>query len=298
MKQPWFPPAAFIWGMFGLVAVEIVVTYARLPPAQLYHVTGTGAAGGFGRGLVFLNYPLALAALPLVALAADRLRDRPAAVAVAIVAACLCAVVFWPGVVKQSDLDPRPINALPAVGVGIALVLTWVSGLVRVRSRVHPAAAVFAVFLLLLALPWIAAELGFYLDGVPVVGRIFLTGRLSEGTAAVHHGHHHGMDGVLLALSALATVPLLRQARLRPIRIAVGLYAALELVYGLANVANDAWREQVVKRGWVDTAIPSVLRPGVSLAWLGIVLAAAAVASVILGNVRLSRTSGLTRHLP
>ncbi len=298
MKRPWFIPAAFIWGLFGLVAVEIVVTYARVPPAQLYHVTGTGAAGGFGRALVFLNYPVAVAALPLIALAADRLRDRPAAVAVAIVAACVCAVVFWPGVVKESDLDPRPVNALPAVGVGLALLLMWVSGLFRVRSRLHPGAVVFAILLLLLALPWIAAELGFYLDGVPLLGRIFLTGRLHDGTAAVHHGHHHGMDGILLALSALATVPLLRQARLRPVRSVVGLYVALELVYGLANVANDAWREQVVKRGWVDTAIPSVLRPSVSFAWLGIVLAAAAVATVILGNVRLSRTPALTRHLP
>ena len=74
MKRPWFIPAAFIWGLFGLVAVEIVVTYARVPPAQLYHVTGTGAAGGFGRALVFLNYPVAVAALPLIALAADRLQ--------------------------------------------------------------------------------------------------------------------------------------------------------------------------------------------------------------------------------
>src|SRR6266508_3170076 len=56
MKRPWFVPAACIWGLFGLVAVEILVTYARVPPAQLYHVTGTGAAGGFGRALVFLNY--------------------------------------------------------------------------------------------------------------------------------------------------------------------------------------------------------------------------------------------------
>ena len=32
-------------------------------------------------------------------------------------------------------------------------------------------------------------------------------------------------------------------------------------VYGIANIANDAWFEQVVKRGWTDWAIPNVLRP-------------------------------------
>jgi di/tricarboxylate transporter len=45
---------------------------------------------------VFLNFPVALAALPVVALAADRLRRRPLALGAAVVAAGLCAVVFCP----------------------------------------------------------------------------------------------------------------------------------------------------------------------------------------------------------
>lgn len=267
-------PAALIWGLFGIVTVEIVVTYSRIPPDELYHVSGSGVAGGLGRALVFLNFPVALAALPLIALAADRLRNRPAAVATAIVSAGLCAVVFWPGVVDEADLDARPINALPAAGVALALLLTALSGLFRVRARIHPGVAAFSVLLLLLAIPWIAAELGFYLDGVPVLGRVFLTGTVYEGHPAVHYGHHHGMDGVLLTLTALAAVPLVRRARLRPLRIAAGMYVGLQIAYGLANMANDGWLEQLVKRGWVDTAIPSVLNPAVSLAWLGIVLAA------------------------
>jgi hypothetical protein len=267
-------PAALIWAFSGIVALEIVVTYARIPPEELYHVTGSGVASGLGRALVFLNFPVALAALPLVALAAHRLRDRPALVAVAILSAGLCAVVVWPGVVDPADLDQKPINALPAAGVGLALLLTAVSGLFRVRARIHPAVGVFSMLLLLLAIPWIAAELGFYLDGVPVLGRLFLTGRVYEGHASVHHGHHHGMDGVLLTLTALAAVPLVRRAHLRPLRIAVGIYLGLQIAYGLANAVNDGWLEQLVKRGWVDTAIPGVLEPAISLAWLGIVLAA------------------------
>src|ERR671931_1606521 len=56
-------PAAFIWALFGIVSVEIVVTYARIPPHELYHVSGNSVADGFGRAVVFLNFPVALAAL-------------------------------------------------------------------------------------------------------------------------------------------------------------------------------------------------------------------------------------------
>ena len=44
--------------------------------------------------------------------------------------------------------------------------------------------------------------------------------------------------------------------------------------YGIANIANDAWFEQVVKRGWTNWAIPSVLRPDLTIAWGLIVLGA------------------------
>jgi hypothetical protein len=283
VSRPRFAPVVFIWSLLAIVAVEIVVTYWRVPPAGLYHVSGTGPAGGFGRALVYLNFPVALATLPLAVLAADRLRARRLAVLAGIVAVALCSVVFWPGVVEESDLDPRAINALPAAGVALALALTALSGLFRVRVRANWALAAFAALLLVLALPWIAADLGFYLDGVPVLDH-FLTGKPYEGTAAVHHGHHHGMDGVLLALTALAAVPLVRRARLRAVQVATAAYVGLQLVYGLANVVNDAWLEQVVKRGWLKTAVPGVLTPSASFAWLGIVVGAAVAAVVVLGS--------------
>ncbi len=282
MTRPSFIPAAFVWGFLGAVTAAIVVTYWRIPPAELYHVTGSGAGGGFGRALVFLNFSAALVVLPLIALSADRLRDRRWAVVAAIVGAVLCAVVFWPGVVEQDNLDPRLVNALPAIGVGIALVLTVAAGLFRLRARIHPAAAVFSLALLLLGIPWIAAELGFYLDGVPVLGRIFLTGTLYEGEPAVHHGHHHGMDGLLLALSALAVVPLVRRMDVEPLRIATSFFVGLQLAYGLANIANDAWFEQLGKRGTVHWRIPSVLNPTLSVAWLLILLAAVVFGAAIL----------------
>src|SRR5437773_5398763 len=107
------PPLALLWAMFGVVAAEIVVTYSRIPPAKLYSVSGTGLGAGLGRALVFLNFPVALAALPVIALAADRLRRAPALVG-AVVTAALCSAVFWPGVVDQYALDARPLTALAA----------------------------------------------------------------------------------------------------------------------------------------------------------------------------------------
>src|SRR2546430_2289349 len=77
------------------------------------------------------------------------------------------------------------------------------SGLLRCAARL--ALAALAVFL---AAPYIAAELGFFLDRVPVLGSLFITGAIrpepGDGLRhAVHHGHHHGMDGLILTLSAL-----------------------------------------------------------------------------------------------
>ncbi len=273
--------------MFGLVAVAIVVTYARFDTHELYHVSEGGVSGGFGRALVFLDFPVALAALPMIALAADRLRRRPAVIAVA-VAAGLCAVVFWPGVVDQADLDAKPVNVLPAVGVGLALALTVAAGLLRARFRLHIGAAFLAALLLVLAVPWVAADLGFSLAGVPVLGSIWQTGELRHQPGvpglhpAVHPGHHHGMDGVLLAVAALVLIPVARLVRSRALRVLAGAYLGLQLAYGLANAAQDAWLEQVVKRGWTRTEIPGVLHPSAGLAWLGIVLAACVFTAVVL----------------
>jgi hypothetical protein len=47
------------------------------------------------------------------------------------------------------------------------------------------------------------------------------------------------------------------------------------LVYGLTNMANDLWIEQVVKRGWTSWQIPDVLRPTPSSAWAAMLVVAA-----------------------
>jgi hypothetical protein len=261
------------------------VTYARIPPHELYHVSDTGIWGGLGRAVVFSNFPVALAALPLIVLAAERLRS-PAWTVVASLGGVLCAVVFVPGVVDQADLDVKPVNAVPALGVVLAIVLVVRAAFLRAPARVDAPLAVLVTILTFLALPWIAADLGFYLDDVPVLGSIFLTGKIVDGHPAVHHGHHHGMDGALLVVAALATIAILRHARSPTIRTVVATYLGLQIAYGLANVANDAWLEQVVKRGWTDFEIPNVLRPGFTVAWLGIVIAAAVFSVLVQRRAR------------
>jgi hypothetical protein len=291
-----------IWGLVAVVSGEILVTYSRLPARELYNVSGSGLEGGASRALVFLNFPVALIAIGVVAVVAHRLRSA-AARAAALLAVVLSAAVIWPGVVDQSDLDARPVNALAALGVGLAFVLT-VTGL-RPAARARPAGdklrLALAVCALVAAPPWIAAELGFYLDGVPLLGRLYRTGAPPHGEAvaapalaSVHHGHHHGMDGVLLVWSALLFSRLLPARGAR--RAVIAGYLSLMLAYGAANIANDFWLEQVVKRGWTTWAIPSVLQPRVEWAWGVIVAVALLVWLAVMTGAAPRSTRSARRH--
>jgi hypothetical protein len=268
-----------VWTLFAVVTAEVVVTYSRVPTRELYHVSGGGIEGGLSRALVFVNFPVALVALAVLGLIYTRLPGRSYR-AVAILAGILSAAVFWPGMVSQADLDARPVNAVAAFGALLALVLTGVvareGGLTR--NSWHTAdwvRAALAIVLLVAALPWLAADIGLYSNGVPLLGRLFQSGQflherpgLSTFAPAVHHGHHHGMDGVLLVLTALL---LSRRLAGRP---ALAAYLSLMFCYGVANFANDFWIEQVVKRGWTSWEIPNVTEPRVSIAWSLIVIAA------------------------
>lgn len=279
---------AAVWGIFAVVALEILITYSRLPPAELYNVSGSGVTGGASRALVFLNYPLALVAIPLLVLVAERLASRPTTV-VAAVGLVLSAAIFWPGIVEQSDLDARPVNAIAALGVLTAASLTAFAvvrlgmGWIRFRSPGDWLRVALAAVALAVAIPWIAADVGVYLTDAPVLGTIFQTGELTSQPnvagvhPAVHHGHHHGMDGVLLVLSALLLSRLLPAVRRRWLGAVCGAYLSLMLSYGAANAANDAWLEQVVKRGWTDWQIPNVTEPKLSAAWAIVVACAVAL---------------------
>jgi TolB protein len=259
---PWEVPA--VWALLGVVAVEIFVTYARLPAYHLYHVSQSGLAGGAGRALVYLNWPVALVGIGIVAI----VRGRPV---LRIAAAVLCAVVFVPGVVAQGDLDAKPINAAPALGVVLALAASWgrpLRGGPRLRGDIPRIVA--AAVVVIAAVPWFAADLGTSILGSDQLWASFGDPKLA---AKVHPGHHHGMAGALLALSALALSRPLPQIERSPLRAAASFYLGIMLAYGLGNELQDFWFEQLVKRDVLSFALPSVLQPAPTLAW-GVVLAA------------------------
>jgi hypothetical protein len=293
--------AVLVWAVFALLLVVVVVTYARLPVFQLYRVSDHGVAGGLGRGVVLGNYPIAIAAIALTLIATDPLPR--VAWWVAGPALVLCATVGF--TVDPSDLDFRPVNLLGALGVLLAIGLT-VAAARRAGTSFTPrlpgdrVRVVVTVVVLVLSLPWMAADLGTYLPG-----GVFLTSEIvtqggppasplpgldsrrddpgdirwisgAETLPAVHVGHHHGFDCALLLLTALA----LSRARLLGRRVGIALTACLGLMasYGLVNATEDFWQEQVVKRGWSSLKIPSAQVPSTSGVWLVIVLLAVVAA--------------------
>lgn len=281
-----------VWGLMALLIGAVFVTYWRLPAADLYNTSVEGLAGGAGRALVQSNFPsVSLVAIALVLVAVPVLPAKAWWIAAPAIA--LCLVTAWPGQVRQSDLDARPANVIPALGVALALVLTvWATrqagGSFARRLPGDPARIAVGAVVVLLSVPWIAAELGFYLGNA-----VFLTSRVvaegDETLAAVHLGHHHGLDGTLLVLFAL----LLSRVRLRDVRLSTALlsYVSLMFAYGFVNFAEDGWHEQVVKRGWLEWKIPSALLPRVHWIWL-VTLGLTALAYLVFRLERRVRANG------
>jgi hypothetical protein len=266
--------------MWAALTAAVVATYSWVEPAETYHVSHEGLAGGLSRAVTLVNFPIALVA---IALALVALTALPAAAWWAAGPAIgLCATI--PFFVDQDDLDARWGNAIPAAGVLIALVLTVVA--------TRRAGAAFAprqpwdgwrlaltLVVGLVSLPWIAAELGAHFPGDFFMGEE--PGLEKDGTtiAAVHLGHHHGTDGALLVLTALLLSRVgLERGRLRTVTVA---YLGTMLAYGGVNFVQDAWNEQIVKRGWTDAGIPSALLPGAKPIW-AVVVALAVVATALL----------------
>jgi hypothetical protein len=281
-----------VWGLFAAVGLAIFVTYWRLPPEELYNVSDRALASGTGRLLVFANYPVSLVAIAIAWLAADRIGTRWGFVTAA-TATGLCAVTAWPGVVDQGDLDAKPVNALPAVGVAIALLLSIRAPWERVgRLPLDPVRIAIGAAVWLVALVWIAAVLGFYFPGDVLLGEELRRGGDGMLHPAVHLGDHEGLDAALLVTASLLLT------RLRP-NIGVMVLLGLAFVYGLAVEWRDFWFEQVVKRGWTAWAPPQVLTPRFSVAW-GVLLILAGVVALIVSRLEGPRRpgAGLPRRAP
>ena len=279
--------ALAIWALIGLVGVAVVVTYWRLPPSAFYNVSDGGAEGAFGRAFVYSNFPVALIALALVAPAIDRLRGRRFDL-IALVGVVLCLVVIVPGVVDQGDLDAKLVNAIPAVGVLILLALTLLAvaragvGSPQPWRPTDLIRVLAVVALVLAAIPWILAELGFYVGHVPGLGSLFMSDEITPepnhpDLRAVHLGHHHGLDGILFAFTGIALSRELAAMRRPLLRTVLAGYLSLMLVYGLANSLEDFWLEQLVKRDVTSFKLPGMLNPNLTPEWAAIMVASALV---------------------
>ena len=75
-RAPGLKELGGVWLGLALRTVAVLTTYGRLDPEELYHVGGSGLAGGLGRALVFLNFPVALIAAAVAVMAAVVLGAR------------------------------------------------------------------------------------------------------------------------------------------------------------------------------------------------------------------------------
>jgi hypothetical protein len=259
--------ALAVWAVWAVTLVLVLVTYSRIPADELYHVQGHGIRLGLSRAVVHTNWPFALVAIVLVLVAMRSLPARVWWVAGASIALCATMPLF----VSQAHLNARWENAIPALGVALALGLT-VAAARRSGRSFEPrlpgdvGRAVVTVVVLVLSLPWIAAELGFHFPGRVFMGdELFPIGN-GKFEAAVHLGEHHGWHGALMLLAALALSRVQADGRLGSWLLAA---TAALAGYGAVVAAQDFWNEQLFKRGTVGWQMPSPLYPG--LKWITLV---------------------------
>ena len=270
----------------------MLITYSRVPAYKMYHVSQSGLHGGLSRALVFLGYPTALAGVAVLAIALDRIlasgRYRRTAIGVALLAFVLAGTIVIPGVVDEADLDAKASNLLAASGVVlIAAIAIWAARTagpqeMAPRRWSDRGRLLLGAALLVVSLPWVFADMGIFVGDIPPLGHVYESEQIwtspqGETLSAVHLGHHHGMAGLLIVVSALLLSRELPRMRATALRTSLAVYLSVAIAYGIGNIVNDAWYEQFVKRGWTDWAVPSVIRPGLTWMWALVILVGAAI---------------------
>jgi hypothetical protein len=280
-----------IWAFLLIVAAGVFTTYARTPVGELYQTRLGGIRGGVVATVSYFAFPVGLAAIATLPIVLGRTR-RNLLLGWLAAAAILIAFVLWPGSIEEAGIEATPVRAVAAAGGLAALGLSlagWRShGRGRMgRERGDRARIVVAAVLGFGALPWIAADFALSLNNVPGLGSIFLTDQLASQPSvpglhqAVHDGHHHGLDGVLLAWAALLVSRTLGHLAHDGRRRLLTIYTGFLLVYGTANAFQDFWTEQIVKRGLTTHEIPIFLAPSLSVPWLVMTLLTPVAAWVV-----------------
>jgi hypothetical protein len=275
-----------LWTMWLAVCAATWATNARIPVSLLYGFHGQGIVSAAGRVVVLLGWPIALAAIPLLAVSVERFLASPhsrcsarVVVIASVASVALCVTVAWPGAQQGSHLDAKFVNAPAAIGVAIAFAMTMyvlaATGRGDRLPRTRTALVWTAVFLaiLLLSIPWLLANLGYYAGDLPGLRSVFMSEQVvpepgNPHLRAVHLGNHEGIDGVLLAITAVVLMRTLSRIAPSARRAALAAYLSVLLVYGLWVALADGWHEQIVKRGWTSWRVPNVLHPSVAWAWL------------------------------
>ena len=208
--------ALAVWALFGLEATATLVTYSRLPPEALYNVDRERATSPAGSGARSSCSTSARARC-------DRARgDRRRAEAARLGCRSRSAPSRRSRASSTRTTWTRAGSTLvPGARRRAGARVDRRSGALGAaprwshRARGDRLRLVLAALLLLLALPWLAAETGFYFPGDVFMGEEIPPVR-DEGLAAVHLGFHHGTAGV--AARAHARSPLARPGRTRASR--------------------------------------------------------------------------------
>jgi hypothetical protein len=298
-ERPGLTGVLALWAMWLAVCGATWATNARISVSLLYGFHGQGIVPAAGRVVVLLGWPVALAAIPLLAVSVERFlasphsrRSAPVVVVASLVSVALCVTIAWPGAQQASHLDAKFVNAPAAVGVAIAFGVTMyvlaATGRGDRLPRTRTAVVWTAVFvaILLLSIPWLLANLGYYVGDVPGLRSLFMSEQVvpepgNPHLRAVHLGNHEGIDGVLLAITAVVLMRTLGRIAAGARRTALAVYLSVLLVYGLGVALADGWHEQIVKRGWTSWRVPSVLHPAAAWAWLVLLAVALLVWFVI-----------------
>jgi hypothetical protein len=147
--------------------------------------------------------------------------------------------------------------------------------------------AVFGI-VFVVELPWLAALIGVSLDHVPVLNSMFLSDSFVDQPGvpglhpAVHAGLHHGLSGALLVTSSVWLSRRLPAIRNLAHRRLLAAYLSLLIAYGGANVLQDFWLEQIVKRDLLGWQFPYMLQPRPNWAFAGIVAGAGLIYVLLL----------------